>query len=147
MQFDAMRRLTSGDRSQNQSHHPIGAPTLSGIAENYHIIPNKTAQSFHTPDFICWKDEAGVDHRLGEMDDNTQLFDLAKSPLFHFGLAGAILIGMGPEEVIVYDSRADKDFRATWRTDLIRSQLQNYAIRIAGLTLVIAAIIIAPLYW
>ena len=147
MQFDAIRRLSSDDKSQNQSDPHMGTPTQSKIANNYHIIPDKTARSFHTPDFICWKDEAGIDHRLGEMDDNSQLFDLAKNPLFHFGLASAILVGLGPEEVIVYDSRADNDFRATWRTDLIRSQLQNYAIRIAGLTLVIAAIIIAPLYW
>ena len=74
-------------------------------------------------------------------------FDLAETPLRHIGLALAIVTGTGPEAVTVFDSRHDGRFKASWPSELIRDELQDYALRILLLTLLIGLLIIAPLYW
>ena len=145
-------QFAQDDKSQS---HKAGADVvnqrddayLSRLQKTYLAEAERSAIRFHPPEFICWQDEQGQDYRIGHNNGDAVSFNLGANPLRHVRLTLQIIIGLGPEQVIIYDDRRDKDFRAIWSTDLLRDQLQAYALRIAALTLMIGLIIIAPLYW
>ena len=120
---------------------------LTGLESSYNSGAARSAISFHPPEFICWRDEAGALYTLGHNNDESVSFNLGDHPISHIMLALKIITGTGPSEVIVYDDRRDEDFRALWATDLIQSQLRDYTMRIIALTFLIGLIVIAPLYW
>ncbi len=120
---------------------------LASLQSRYLDKADRSAIGFHAPDFICWLDESGAQYIIGHKQDETTNFNLGTHPMRHIGLALQIISGFGPDEVMVYDNRRSEDFRAIWSTELIRAQLQDYALRIAALTFLIALVIIAPLYW
>lgn len=120
---------------------------INALASSYRSTAGQSAIHFHPPQFICWQDKTGTDVTLGHKGEEVVTFNLGDHPISHLGLALSIITGGGPSHVLVYDERRDENFRATWSTTLIRSQLQDYAMRIIGLTFVIGLIIITPLYW
>lgn len=120
---------------------------LAALATSYEARESNSAIRFHPPQFICWKDKTGADVTLGHKGEDVPVFNLGDSPMRQIGLVFAIITGVGPHHVLVYDDRSNDDFRATWSTALIRDELQDYAVRILTLTLIIGLIIIAPLYW
>ena len=120
---------------------------ISALANSYRSTADQSAVRFHPPQFICWLDKNGNDVTLGHNGEDVVTYNLGDHPIRQLGLALSIITGGGPSHVLVYDNRRDDDFRATWSTMLIRTQLQDYALRIIGLTFVIGLIIIAPLYW
>lgn len=120
---------------------------LIALNETYQAQANQSAISFHTPHFICWSDDGAYISSIGEKPEVIVSFDLADNHLRHIFLAISIISGAGPDTVMVFDSRQDNLFKASWSTKLIRAELQNYALRILGLTFIIGLIIIAPLYY
>ena len=120
---------------------------INALASSYRATAGQSAIHFHPPQFICWQDKTGTDITLGYKGEDVVTYNLGDHPISQLGLALSIITGSGPSHVLVYDDRRDENFRATWSTTLIRSQLQDYAMRIIGLTFVIGLIIITPLYW
>ena len=131
------------DRKSNQKSES----SLQALTSSYEARAALSAIRFFPPQFICWQDETGQEITLGEHGIATTKFNLGDHPMRHIGLALSIITGTGPKHVLVYDDRRDDAFMATWSTALLRDQLQDYALRIIALTLLIGLIIIAPLYW
>ncbi|MGC6517395.1 MAG: sensor histidine kinase [Candidatus Puniceispirillaceae bacterium] len=123
-----------------------GETDFSALSIAYENSSNRSMTPFHRPEFICFRDSDGTEIRFGVQETQGTDFDLARAPLWHIGLTFAIINGGGPDHVMVFDSRRDSSFKASWSTELIRDELQSFALRILALTLIIALLIIAPLY-
>ena len=120
---------------------------ITTLQASYQAQARQSAITFHTPEFVCWSDDGAHITAIGEKPEIITSLDLADYHLRHIFMAISIISGGGPDTVMVFDSRQDSLFKASWSTSLIRAELQNYALRILGLTFVIGLIIIAPLYY